>query len=238
MQKNALKFLTLMLCVGVSTLYAQTTQPIKREFKFGKIAPTEFEVKATGQDSSASAIKLFDVGDCYFEVGPGSGGFIYVFERHIRYKILNKNGYDLANFKVELFKNSNSAKEDLNFMDAATYNMVDGKMVTSKLNKDAKFTEEFNKNYVIKKFALPNVKEGSIIEFKYKIKSDFIFTLRGWKFQSNIPTLWSEYNVKIPEYLTYKNNLSGYYHVDHPLHQNVNATYVPGLSSTAVYDKY
>lgn len=237
MQKNALLFLTLMLCIGVSTAYAQTTQPIKREFKFGKIAPTEFEVKASGQDSSASAIKLFDVGDCYFEYNP-TGGFIYVFERHIRYKILNKNGYDLANYRVELYRSSNSAKEDLNFMDAATYNMVDGKMVTSKLNKDAKFTEEFNKNYVIKKFALPNVKEGSIIEFKYKIKSDFIFTLRGWKFQSNIPTLWSEYNVKIPEYLTYKNNLSGYYQVDHPLHQNISASYVPGLTSNAVYDKY
>jgi len=237
MQKNALKFLTLMLCIGVSTAYAQTTQPVKREFKFGKITPSEFEVKASGQDSSASAIKLFDVGDCYFEYNP-TGGFIYVFERHIRYKILNKNGYDLANYQVKLYKNSNSAKEDLNFMDAATYNLVDGKMVTSKLNKDAKFTEEFDKNYVIKKFALPNVKEGSIIEFKYKIKSDFIFTLRGWKFQSNIPTLWSEYNVKIPEYLTYKNNLSGYYQVDHPLHQNVNATYVSGVNSTAVYDKY
>ncbi|QXU43985.1 DUF3857 domain-containing protein [Pedobacter sp. D749] len=238
MQKNALRFLTLMLCIGVSTAYAQTIQPVKREFKFGKIAPTEFEVKASGQDSSASAIKLFDVGNCYFEIGPSSGGFVYVFERHIRYKILNKNGYDLANFKVELYKNSNSAKEDLNYMDAATYNMVDGKMVTSKLNKDAKFTEEFNKNYVIKKFALPNVKEGSIIEFKYKIKSDFIFTLRGWRFQSSVPTLWSEYNVRIPEYLTYKTNMTGYYQVDHPLHQNVSASYVTGVNSNAVYDKY
>jgi hypothetical protein len=99
MQKNALKFLTLMLCIGVSTLYAQTTQPVKREFKFGKIAPAEFETKASGQDSAASAIKLFDVGECYFELGPSSGGFVYVFERHIRYKILNKNGYDLANLK-------------------------------------------------------------------------------------------------------------------------------------------
>ena len=123
-------------------------------------------------------------------------------------------------------------------MDAATYNMVDGKMVTSKLNKDAKFTEEFNKNYVIKKFALPNVKEGSIIEFKYKIRSDFTFTLRGWKFQSSIPTLWSEYNVKIPEYFIYKNNTSGYYQIEHPVHETVTAAYIPGLSSNAAYDKY
>jgi len=238
MQKSALKFLMLMLCVGIGNLYAQTATPVKREFKFGKIAPAEFETKASGADSAASAIKLFDVGDCYFELSPSSRGFVYVFERHIRYKILNKNGYDLANYKVELYKSSNSAKEDLNFMDGATYNMVDGKMVTSKLNKDAKFTEEFNKNYIIKKFALPNVKEGSIIEFRYKIKSDFIFTLRGWRFQSSIPTLWTEYNVKIPEYLTYKNNMSGYYQVSHPKHESVSASYIPGVTSNAVYDKY
>ena len=238
MQKIALKFLTLMLCIGVSTIYAQTSPTVKREFKFGKIAPAEFDTKAKGRDSSAAAIKLFDVGDCYFEYSPAGGGFNYVYERHIRYKILTKSGYDLANFQVQLYRQSSQAKEDLSFMDAATYNMVDGKMVISKLNKDAKFTEEFNKNYVIKKFALPNVKEGSIIEFKYRIKSDFIFTLRGWKFQSDIPTLWSEYNVKIPEYFNYKHNTSGYYQISHPLHQSINATYVTGLPTSATYDKY
>lgn len=238
MQKTALRLFTLMLCIGVYSLSAQTKQTVKREFKFGKIAPSEFETKASGRDSSASAIKLFDVGDCYFEINPSSQEFIYVYERHVRFKILNKNGYDLANFKIELYKSNGSAKEDLSFMDAATYNMVDGKMVMSKLNKDAKFTEEFNKNHIIKKFALPNVKEGSIIEFKYKIKSDFIFTLRGWRFQSDIPTLWSEYNVRIPEYFTYKNNLSGYYQVDHPIHETTNASYIAGIHSNAVYDKY
>jgi len=238
MQKIALKFLTLVLCIGVSTIYAQTTPLVKREFKFGKIAPAEFETKATGRDSSASAIKLFDVGDCYFEYSPAGNGFNYVYERHIRYKILTKSGYDLANYQVRLYRQNSQAKEDLTYMDAATYNMQDGKLVISKLNKDAKFTEEVDKNYVIKKFALPNVKEGSIIEFKYRIKSDFIFTLRGWKFQSDIPTLWSEYNVKIPEYFNYKHNTSGYLPISHPLHQSINANYVTGLTSTATYDKY
>lgn len=237
MQKNALKILTLMLCIGVGSIYAQNTPTVKREFKFGKIAPSEFEAKPFGVDSAASAIKLFDVGNCYFEVNP-AGSFIYVYERHMRYKILNKNSYDLANFSVELYRSNGSAKEDLSYMDAATYNMVDGKMVTSKLSKDAKFTEAFDKNNIIKKFALPNVKEGSIIEFKYKIKSDFIFTLRGWGFQSSVPTLWTEYNVHIPEYLTYKHNTSGYHDIQHPVHTSENATYVTGLISNASYDKY
>ncbi|SER46385.1 hypothetical protein [Pedobacter rhizosphaerae] len=130
MQKNALKILMAMLCIGVGSLYAQNIPTVKREFKFGKIAPSEFEAKPFGVDSAASAIKLFDVGNCYFEINP-QGSFIYVYERHIRYKILNKNGYDLANFPIELYRSSGASKEDLNYMDAATYNMVDGKMVTS-----------------------------------------------------------------------------------------------------------
>lgn len=238
MQKIALKMLMLTLCISSMAVYAQTKPTVKREFKFGKIAPSEFEAKAIGKDSAASAIKLFDVGECYFEFSPVTHNFIYVFERHVRYKVLNKNGYDLANYSISLYKGSNQNKEDLNYMDGATYNMVDGKMVVSKLNKEAKFTDEYDKNYVIKKFALPNVKEGSILEFKYKIKSDFIFTLRGWKFQSDIPTLWSEYNVRIPEYFNYKHLTGGYAQINNAIHQTVNASYISGLSSNATYDQY
>jgi hypothetical protein len=230
-----IKALLLLLGISVSHLigYAQ-----KKEFKFGKITPEEFQIKASGKDSAAAAIKIFDVGNCYFEISPSRGGFVYVYERHIRYKVLNKNGYDLANYKIGLYKGDGGAKEDLYNMDAATYNMVEGKMVTSKINRDAKFTEEFNKKYTYKKFALPNVKEGSILEFKYTIKSDFIFNLRGWSFQSDIPTVYTEYNVKIPEYLRYKTNFSGYISVNRTKHENVNATYVSGLNSTATYDQY
>ncbi|QPH39787.1 DUF3857 domain-containing protein [Pedobacter endophyticus] len=238
MTKNALKLFFLVLCIGIQTAYSQKSTFERREVKFGKISPEEFETKATGVDSAASAIKLFDIGDCYFEYESFSGRFVSVFERHIRYKILTKSGYDLANFELQLYRSSNSQKEDLSYMDAATYNMVNGKMVTSKLSKDAKFTEDFDKNHEIKKFALPNVKEESIIEFKYKIKSDFIFTLRPWKFQSRVPTLYTEFNVRIPEYYHYKQNLTGYYLVNHPIHKVVNATYAAGLSSTATLDTY
>lgn len=238
MRKTALTLLFLMLCIWITNLYAQTKPTIKKDYKFGKVLPSEFEIKPNSQDSSASAIKLFDIGNCYFEISSTSGSFVYVYERHVRYKILNKNGYDLANFKIELYKNSNSSKEDLNFMDAATYNFIDGKVAISKLNKDAKFSEEFNKNYIFKKFALPNVKEGSIIEFKYKIKSDFIFTLRGWRFQTDIPTLYSEYNVNIPEYLNYKMDVAGYFAVNHTIHRSEGASYVPGISSNAMHDQY
>jgi hypothetical protein len=54
--------------------------------------------------------------------------------------------------------------------------MENGKVVETKLETKASvFKEKINKNLVIKKFTFPNIKEGSIIEYEYKLTSDFVF---------------------------------------------------------------
>ncbi|MGK6351176.1 DUF3857 domain-containing protein [Parapedobacter sp. DT-150] len=229
--------LSVTFFVGLVFCVAQSTEIPNREFKFGEISPEEFALEASGADSAAAALKIFDVGHCDFNIS-NARGFTYVFKRHVRYKILNKNGYDLANLDIALYRSSNSSKENMVSMNATTYNLENGKIVESKLSKDAKFTEALDENYTIKKYTLPNVKEGSIIEFRYTIESDFIFTLRGWTFQSDIPTLWSEYNIRIPEYFNYKVNLNGYWPVETPIKKQENKSYVAGLASTAQYTKY
>jgi len=75
---------------------------------------------------------------------------------------------------------------------------------------DAKFSSRFDKNYIIKKFTLPNVKEGSIIEFSYKTFSAFIFSLDEWYFQGNYPCKYSSFTLKLPEYYQYKRAVGGY----------------------------
>lgn len=234
--KKVLLVFLMLFCMSHYHLHAQKKEKI--EYKFGKIQPEEFSITPSGADTAASAIKLFDIGSCYFELSSVSKSFVYVYERHVRYKIINKNGYDYANHSIGLYKSNSQSRETLESMNAATYNMVDGVMKTDKIDKESKFTEEVNKNVIHKKFALPNVKEGSIIEYKYKIKSDFIFNLRGWSFQSEIPTLWSEYTVTIPEYFDYKFSRNGYYEIAHPLQETVNANYVSGVQSTARRDRF
>jgi len=58
---------------------------------------------------------------------------------------------------------------------------------------------------------LPNIKEGSVLEYSYIIESDFIFNLRGWYFQSVIPKVYSEYHAVIPAFWVYNGNYNGYY---------------------------
>ena len=83
-------------------------------------------------------------------------------------------------------------------------------MVETKLDvKEAVFKDKIDKNRTIKKFTFPNIKEGSIIEYEYKLKSDFIFNLQPWDFQGEYPRLWSEYNVSMPEFYYYVTLIAG-----------------------------
>jgi hypothetical protein len=101
------------------------------------------------------------------------------------------------------------SKEDVVMTKGMTYNLVDGKITESKMTKDAIFDEQKGKNYYNRKFTLPNVKEGSVIEYTYTIMSDY-FTIRIWTFQTSIPTLWSQFKVRVPEYFRYSLNAQGY----------------------------
>jgi hypothetical protein len=62
---------------------------------------------------------------------------------------------------------------------------------------------------------MPEVKEGSVVELEYEIISDFLFNLQEWYFQQEVPVLYSEYLVGIPEYFHYKPSVYGYYPIRH-----------------------
>lgn len=57
---------------------------------------------------------------------------------------------------------------------------------------------------------MPDVKEGSIVEYRYTVRSPFISLFPEWRFQEPIPVNYSEYTTRIPEYFTYKPNFRGY----------------------------
>lgn len=193
----------LLLLVGFST--AAQNSPIK----FGKIDIADLQSKSYDKDTAAEAVVLCDFGthDYTFQ----GENLKVIFTRHRRIKILKKSGYDWAthSFGLSSAKNS-SAKEYATNIKGATYNLVNGKIEVTKLEKESIFLEKKNENYSIKKITLPNVKEGSIIEFSYIIESDFDTEVRPWEFQRSIPTVWSEYQVKVPEFYQFQVITQGY----------------------------
>ncbi|HYH16778.1 MAG TPA: DUF3857 domain-containing protein [Flavisolibacter sp.] len=186
------------LCLPQSYLAAQD----KLSLKFGKITPADFDLSKHSFDTSVGGVYIADIGSSEFE-GNTKGWFSLIFKRHARIKILKKEGFDLANVEIPLYTSGYSNEEKLISLKAATYHLENGAVVTTKLDESSIFKDKINKNWVVKKFTLPAVKEGCILEFTYTITSDFLFNLQPWQFQGNYPRLWSEYNVSLPDFFNY-----------------------------------
>ncbi len=192
--------------LGAPAGRAQTpAKPV--EVKFGKPELADFEAKSFAADSGAAAVVLYDFGTTRFEYGPT--GFVLVTERLTRIKVLKKAGYDVATVEVGLY-HRDKAEEKLSNLRGFTYNMVGGKLEKTKLETGTAFTEERSKHVRVRKFTLPAVREGAVIEYAYSVTSDFFQNFQDWTFQREYPTRWSEFRAIIPEYFDYKLLLQGY----------------------------
>jgi hypothetical protein len=168
--------------------YAQSKEELK--VKFGKISDQEMAMTSYEKDPNAPAVILFNKG--YI-----SWGRFDAYERHIRIKIFKKEAYDWANFQIFF---SRYTREGVDGLKASCYNLENGKIVETKATNDNILEEEINRYRNVKKVTIPGVKEGSIIEIKYTINNP---DMRNWDFQDEIPTLWSEYEMLVPEYYVF-----------------------------------
>lgn len=191
-----------MLCLTVTLTLAQ-----KSPIKFGIIPLEDLKMTAYDKDSSASAVILADYGEAYITITSLSATLN--FERHVRIKILKKEGLKWADAQIQLY-HSGSSEEKVLRLKATTYNLVNGKLVESDMSKDAVFKEKFNRNFKLQKFTLPNVKEGSVIEYSYTVSSDFLFNFPDWQFQYEIPVRWSEYWAMFPDFCIFEKYMQGY----------------------------
>jgi len=165
--------LVITLCLVSIVTRAQDTIPSYQPY--GKVSIKDIEMKTCDFEKDANAEVLFDV---------GTTSSFGVMTRHVRIKIFNERGENEAN--VRLLYNSFYGNS-IDHVTGETINFNNGKMEISPLDKKLIYTLKIDKFVSAVTFALPNVKPGSIIEFKYEY-----YTLTNWFFQSNIPTRYSE----------------------------------------------
>lgn len=180
-----------------------------QEFKLGKVSVAELEEKFYPKDSSAVAAILYKKGDVRFDYSPETS-FEIITTVKTRIKVYKKEGYQYANFNVPyyLYKGSDA---NVKIENAVTYNLVNGKIEKTKLGTDGIFVEKINQNYAQKKIAMPNIKEGCVIEYEYSTKSNNIGSLMEWRFQNAVPVNYSEFATAIPEYFNFRINQKGFF---------------------------
>ena len=180
----------------------------KPPIKFGDVSKQEIEMQEYDLNPDADAVILCDYGYLEFNYNL-QNGWENRLKRICRIKIFNDDGYNWATEQISLY-DDNNVEQSISQIKGCTYNIENGKIIKTKLGKDDIFSEKASKYYKREKFTLPNVKEGSVIEFSYTITSNYLTILDRWKFQRTIPVKWSEYRVNIPEYFTYLKNSQGF----------------------------
>lgn len=190
-------FVVLLIAISFSKVNAQ-------KLELGKVSIAELEEKLHPIDSTAAAAILFNKARTFFTYEP-KNGFSIITENTFRIKIYKKEGLKWANHKVSYYVGYEHYNDDrVEFSDCATYNLENGKIVKTKLSGEGNFKTSINKYWKEAAITMPNVKVGSIVEFKYVLKSENIVEFPGFNFQKDIFVNYSEYTTQIPGFFVYK----------------------------------
>ena len=197
--------LSIILWLSFSSLNAQ-----KGVFEFGIPTLNDLKMKAYEKDSTAAAVVLYEYGNASIKYAENIGPRLYI-TRRTRIKILKKQAQDLGQITVPLRKSLNSKnKEKISGIKAVSINTAqDGAYKTARLESSKIFKEEYNEQFTLIKFIIPNVTTGSIIDYEYTVESPFLYNFYPWEFQTNIPKVYSEYITSIPVNYKYNIKLTG-----------------------------
>lgn len=206
--RRALLLTVFMVLLRLSTGLSQKVKDPAPVVKFGHIHPDQFTYSVT--DSTAEAVVLYDYGEVTFNYS--SNSLWLESHYHVRLQIRKKSAYDRATIQLTTRRAKTGDHEVVSNFEGYTYNLVDGNVSIDQLSKAGHFTERASDQFWIEKYTLPNVREGSIIDYQYTVHTPFnvSYNPKTWRFQQNIPVKWSEYRITIPDYFYYKILQNGY----------------------------
>lgn len=185
------KLLLSFFCWSLLTVSFAQKPPVK----WGKVDEADLAMTSYPSDAEAEAAVLMDYATIDFEFESAT---TYVMQYHVRIKIFKESGFDRGDIEIPYY--SKDKFETISNLKAQVI-LPNGEKI--KLNKKDIFTEKITENWSRKKFAMPSLQEGAIIEYVYTKKSGSIYDLDGWYFQQDIPVRHSELRTNIPEWFEY-----------------------------------
>lgn len=181
--KYRLSIFILILILSAQRIAAQTSLP-----DYGEFTEEEKTMTVCSFDKEADAVILFD------QASSGYDDEYHLITQHrVRIKILNERAIDRGNIRIWFY--SKDKFEYISDVAGITYDPKTGETTT--LDKHFIFTENSGSNYSQVRFAMPNVKAGSIIEYKYISTMKHYGGLRDWDFQADLPTQVSAYKLEV-----------------------------------------
>ena len=157
--------------------------------EFGRATMEEVNMKECSFDRTADAVVLLDQAVAYFDEQHQ-----LITDRRIRLKILKEKGVERGSIRIPFYSGDNF--EFIRDIEAMVITPAeDGSYQTLPLERKNIFTRQVNNLYSMVSFALPNVKVGSILDYKYRSIMKSYGGLKRWEFQTDIPVVASSYEL-------------------------------------------
>ena len=200
--KKTLLFLLILFTTN-KVLHAQ-------DFPYGNVGQDEMDMKNYAKDTSAHAVILQEFGRS--RIGETNDDNVkLIYEYHVKIKIFDAKGFDNGTVEIPVYNNSDGdSYESVENIKGVTY-FKDDNGLTQKIELEDKkiYPVKENKHWANYKFAMPGIKNGCVIEYSYRIESPYFENFHSWDFQSDIPKVYSEYEVHIPGYWDYNASIRG-----------------------------
>ena len=191
--------------MAIQHVMAQELEP---NLKWGKPTQEELTMTTYAPDADADVVELYRLTDVYYAF-MGDGFHVYYRVKR-RLKVLKPDGKRVADQSVAFrMTKGKQEREYVTGLKATAYNMEGGKMVKTKMERSMVNEERVDKYYCLMKFSVPQVKVGTVIEYEYQLESDYFYDLHDWYGQTEIPTLYTQYKLSVPEWLKFNIEITG-----------------------------
>jgi Domain of Unknown Function with PDB structure (DUF3858) len=198
---NTILFLTIFLQLR---LHSQDSTNIE----FRKITALDINRVLPQSDSGASAVVIADIGKSYYQ-GDRFTDMKLVYTEFKRVKILKRSGFNIANFEFLINLNGMKSEDSVFEVKGSTFNLENGNIKETILEKSDIYYEKYGKNIWLEKFTMPALKEGSVFDIVITQKHGILNPIRSWNFQGLYPCLYNRYEVIIPPFLQYSIKFQG-----------------------------
>ena len=190
---------------------------LSQTINFGNFSNKDWDIQDCMFDTTANAFILFDIGD--LTIRPKNDirntqiscplkieHFEISFTRNLRIKIIDtlELQYDKLNFTLR--KQGDLSDKLLYFKGIISWQENDEVQRIKIDNKDLGKQKDDNGN-TIYTCTFPKIKMGCIIDIEYTIISTIFNLLPEWSYTNTIPSIHSEYNVAIPDFLVYESEM-------------------------------
>ncbi len=196
-QKHLLLLFLLSFSIILNSLAADKAK------KFGNVSIEEVQQKSCTYYPDAHAEYLLSKGDLRIDQGKA---YYYV---HNRVKIYTDEGKDEATVSIRYYAPLRKDPERVTNLKAFTYNIDNGELVKTKMEKADKFDKRVNDYLKELTFVIPNVKAGSVFEYSYVKETEYLRNIPNWQLQYDIPCAFNKFTYDIEEYFIYKIYITG-----------------------------